>query len=811
MSLPAPLLALVAALAGGCPNDPNDSDDEVDGSGDPLPKDPLDGVGETPTGVPDASSVYPSPATLGNGLVHDSRLLLDRDDNVVSIDITTAGDGVPWAGYVEELDIMSKKGFRPSQIGARVRVEPAGADAYRLIVDDDSVYVSDDDANYLHQVETFLFANTTAESNKTEFEPALAGSRPVSIDSFSVANGSLTGFTVAWVRDEKPVPWKIVAGLERDVFDGRSAHLISQGYRPLSVASRKRGSTEEYAGIFVADGIEKPDWDWSLGVDEQTFASEVDERWHDGYCPFRINTQHNKTGELRFDVLWIARPPELRIAVRYNLDDEHFEDEDRDLRSQGYHLESADVYFDEGERWVATWIRYQPYLRWTGTQFANDDQNYAIKYQPFHDQVIAVMQRSPPLVGDGAFFRPSATLHIMEGDEVVLNRAYTYAPAIYPDTELNAPMRYASVSKSITAAVVVKEMAAKNIPLTTPLVSVLGLSPGDYPAAMGDVSVLSTLRMLGGFRQNPRAYWDHHLILAESPTATLPIDGSELLKHVLLHDLFHPTAPNKSRYWDAADISDAVAYSSPAYTIVGEIIPSLTGFSYRGYTQWFVESQGSDIIPDPEHRYATLGPINAGQGTYLINANHPYRSGAHSTPSQGTSDLPVERWKDSAIPDPDTPARVAWTRYGGGISMSGAPLAAGGWSGDGESLGRLVRGIVNGSAMPTQVADQLWHPQWANMKKTPGPGWAYGLGWYMRGNWVAAAGGTTGSMAIVLHNRAYDITVVMLTNSTGNPFLQFANPLFAINTPFPSPVGKPAPCVNEPRFAQNECLIGIPY
>jgi hypothetical protein len=145
--------------------------------------------------------------------------------------------------------------------------------------------------------------------------------------------------------------------------------------------------------------------------------------------------------------------------------------------------------------------------------------------------------------------------------------------------------------------------------------------------------------------------------------------------------------------------------------------------------------------------------------------------------------------------------------------LGGAQLAAGGWVGRGEALGQLIRAIVGTSnIMPFAVASQLWNPAWWNNNHGLGAGWQYVLGWYARGNWVAWAGGTTGSMSLVLHNRSYDFTVVYLTNLIGNPLVDFINPLLNGNGLWSQPnsptsaLGGQFPCQDDFFTIQNECM-----
>jgi hypothetical protein len=132
---------------------------------------------------------------------------------------------------------------------------------------------------------------------------------------------------------------------------------------------------------------------------------------------------------------------------------------------------------------------------------------------------------------------------------------------------------------------------------------------------------------------------------------------------------------------------------------------------------------------------------------------------------------------------------------------------------DGLSLALLIRTLSRtNTLMSLSVASQLWNTQWWVMTGVPAMGWAYGLGWYVRGNWVAWAGGTSGGMATVLHNQFYDFTVVHLTNVLGNGMGVFANPLMATPQGLwgTSPIGLIFPCTN---VTGNECLASAssPY
>lgn len=197
------------------------------------------------------------------------------------------------------------------------------------------------------------------------------------------------------------------------------------------------------------------------------------------------------------------------------------------------------------------------------------------------------------------------------------------------------------------------------------------------------------------------------------------------------------------------------------------------------------------------------------------------------TPRPNPAEDQSPQWSVNAGPlDPSAPMTAANFRYAGRAHMGTAPLAAGGWHADGESLALLIRALAQSDfLMPQATAAQLWSPTWLNPNQNRATNWFYGLGWYVRGNWVAMAGGTDGSMSLILHNRAYDFTVVYLSNVIGNGFGEFLNPLLGtfnwspVGTPCPgncapspmpqSVLGGPFPCIDDLSTQQNECQ-GLP-
>lgn len=775
-----------------------------------------------------------APSSLGNGLVHDTRAAVDA-----SVHVAQLAESVAWSSFVDSNTAMLRRGFRPAQINADVAVTD------ELSIVDNTVYISDDDANYRTEVVTHVFDTLASERAFDEWEPVALGARPTSIDSFY--DDGHVGYSVAWVYDSPTnnpaIPWTMKVGQSAAELE---ALLADPGYRPLSLSSRRRAGATEYAVILIA--TDSPgDWPVSLDVWASGLADEIAARWDEGYYPYRITSKDGDSA--RLDVLWAKRPPGISVQVRVNLTDATFEAEDGWARSHGYHLETADTYAHSREiRRVAVWVRYEPYLRWVGTEVI------PAQYEMFHAQAlrfIAGMTEvdcsgnqpcpagtacnvcsgdSPCLNGDvcvdGTFGQrsfPSATLHVFEGSTVVLNRAYTFGPAVYEDTELDAAFRVASVSKSITATAVLRELDIQQRSPNLPFHGVTGILPEyflEYPSEFSTltVRVRDVLDHQGGFSgTDPISYSDHSLLV--NAGAVPPIDGEDLFEYVFaLPPDGHVDlgAMHGDSYWQPEwfyeDRNNGVLrYSNSGYSLAGEIVRIQSGMSYREYViDNILTPLGfqNRVFPDPGSRVEMHGPSLALSRNYLTDGLHPYspNSPQPEPPRTGLANNPVIEPSDWATyfgpNDPRAPERAS-DRYGGGYYLGGAALAAGGWWGDGEVLGHLIRIISQTDLLvPQSVSLFNWHPGFWNFNHSWAPGWAYVHGWYARGNWVGWFGSAKGGSGLVVHNRVYNVTIVLLANGLENPS-GFINPLMLSPNLVlgGSEVGQLWPCVTEMAFA----------
>jgi CubicO group peptidase (beta-lactamase class C family) len=740
-------LAIALPLLTGCPTDDvvadgggSDTGETGDPGTDPL--DPIDGDGAVPPGSPNPDERWTSPSTLGNGLVHDTRSAVDPSTHAEAFTSNKLAAGAAWSSFVDSNTAMLAEGFRPAQVDAVVQL------TNDLEIIDETLYISDDDANYRTEVFTHVFDSVALERDFEDWAPVALGARPTSIQTF--AEEDHVGYSVAWVYDSATttptLPWVMKVGQTEEELMGL---LADSSQRPISLSSRRRAGASEYAVILVPSDS-PANWSVSIDVPTSSLSSEIADRWQDGFYPFRISAEEGDS--TRVNVLWAMRPPGISVQARVNLTDSVFADEDAEWRSRGYHLETAETYVDGGEqRRAAVWVRYEAYLRWEGTEFDPGDTDYATKYKMFHGQAVRIIGNlteidcsggQPCPSGDscyacpadtpcfhdnvcveadyGKFTRPSATLHIFEGSSVVFNRAYTFAPAIYPDTPLDASFKTASVSKSLTATAVVREMDLQGLSLwTTTFASAIGVAP---TYNLSGARVRDVLMHKGGFARNqdaPTSYGDHSFIVAAGATA--PVDGEELLEYVFAPPPDgHIDIGTADSYWQAewrlqSLLNNFIRYSNSGYSLLGELLRVQSGIPYDEYvtsellTPIVLQNR---IFPDPGSRVRTRGPTLVDTGEYLVDTRHPYNAASPNPqqPAVGLAANPFKNWSPYLGPsDPRAPA-VATVRYGGKVHYGGAPLAAGGWWADGEALGRLIRTISRTNLLlPLDMAAWLWN------------------------------------------------------------------------------------------------------
>jgi CubicO group peptidase (beta-lactamase class C family) len=243
-----------------------------------------------------------------------------------------------------------------------------------------------------------------------------------------------------------------------------------------------------------------------------------------------------------------------------------------------------------------------------------------------------------------------------------------------------------------------------------------------------------------------------------------------------------------------------MAYSNETYSLLGAVIEHLTGTPYEDYVRNTLlaanAGQSHRALNDTRlPRDGVYQPIRPQKDWQLGNANHPYNTvnqwnpqpvaplftDANLQTQTGVFMNGTPSWNDwrnlwgpnvSGRSPSQVPGTVGEASYSGQYAMPGAPLPAGGWEASSVDLARAARALlaVNAEtpAIDPALAPQLWQPN-SPAIPNPCPYCDYGLGWYIYNNWVLAQGAIKGSMGVVVHNLAYDVTFAVQCNVVDNP------------------------------------------
>jgi CubicO group peptidase (beta-lactamase class C family) len=158
-------------------------------------------------------------------------------------------------------------------------------------------------------------------------------------------------------------------------------------------------------------------------------------------------------------------------------------------------------------------------------------------------------------------------LAVTHRGRLVLARGYTWSADAALTTQPASLFRIASISKPITATVVLRLAQDGRLALTDRVAGVLGLAAPADPR-LHDVTVLHLLRHLGG--------WDREVagdplfddaVIARALGKRLPVDRADIVQYVTARPLDHTPGT-------------AYAYSNYGYLLLGEVIERAGGSAY---------------------------------------------------------------------------------------------------------------------------------------------------------------------------------------------------------------------------------------
>ncbi|GAA4075383.1 serine hydrolase domain-containing protein [Nonomuraea soli] len=187
---------------------------------------------------------------------------------------------------------------------------------------------------------------------------------------------------------------------------------------------------------------------------------------------------------------------------------------------------------------------------------------------PFDQAVQAYMSERGITCGQLAVARNGKLLLARGYGMYSFTRPYRWYARVQP-TSL---FRVASLSKSITAAAILRLAQDGKLSLTAPVTTLLGLSSAADPR-LEKVTLWRLMQHTGGWDRavTRDPVWNDHTIAASLGTG-LPVGHADIIKYVTARPLdFDP--------------GTKVAYSNYGYLLLGRIIEKVTGQSYESYVQ----------------------------------------------------------------------------------------------------------------------------------------------------------------------------------------------------------------------------------
>ena len=822
----------------------------------PGPGEDADGVGEGG----DPALLPPVPRTIGSGLPYDVRVQLGEADPGV---MSAATDVAWYRARVLDEDTASgsrawglrRKGFFPLQVEVRdARLLEGPTDTWSLAYEDDGLYMLDADSNLRTELTVSLYAPDLEDgvfgmAPGTSFDvthPLVGeGLRPLTVSLVTVpVEGSSEvwfGHAMTWVLDANPSPWEVAYYAQPDM-EAFLADAAAAGLRPLSLSGRSGASEDEppmLAAIVLQDEIPPEEVEVHIGVGVATLEALAQNLG--SQVPYALAS---RAGAPVFEVLTAERALGQVARMEVDLSTDELRSLDQQQRRNGWHLVTATSYRltpQAPKRWAAVWQRYDPVDRRLREPDVPD-------WGPWNDaeaRVVGLSQGGP--TGP----TPNQQMAVLEGGVLAYRGAYTFGPVTWPQVRHDSIFVVGSLSKSLTAAVVVQAMADAGLDLDTPLVDVMGWDPGTFTdgtafpdvdySNFGVVTIRELLLHWAGFTGDGmethtkgwREIFQNHLVeqeqLAQIGTPAevrrLPLSTEALeawMLGVMTGAIDLPMDPDTMReaaIWDTDYKEIGAVYSNPSYMILGMVADRLTPQGLHGTVRAYAEAAGAPRVRAVNDtrlpRWGLEHPIRHFAGLHLGVPGSPYVPAAPFDPFDepyfeeedpfGITRAQVSEWPRLA--EPQTPDLVHEWTYSAAGSLRGQTLGAGGFEGSATEIARLFRGLVVGVSMGGLLSDEvalaLRTIDPAGDPDFPGGrcGWCYGygLGVYLYRNWVMGAGTVGGVNSLAAHNVAHDVTFVWIGDlPMGNAFTVFDDDFFdALEDTWP--------CIEDPQTPRTEC------
>lgn len=539
------------------------------------------------------------------------------------------------------------------------------------------------------------------------------GYRVISVD----ATGTYPNeeYAAVWVNDGvAPADWGSVHRQTSAQMQTVVDNYANAGFRPVCLTGVGSGSSARFAASFVRN-FEGWSYDAVWDLTEAQYQTYVEDRAIEGYRPMYV-TGYGSGADTRLGAIFV-RPDGTNWKVqsewvaRHNQDGTAFQTTADDLVGTLYQpLCPMEYGSTSSPEFGSVWVQDTPDPVFTATGVP----------QPFLTIFDSVMQN---FMTSRKFQR--ATLAITKDQRLVYNRAFTYDYPAQWDTQPTDRFRVASVSKPITAVAVLKAVEMGLFDLDDALVDIPGVDSLGW-ANGNQVGTGVTVRML----LQHRGGWDRdvspdpmfqNVTISNALNIPLPIQIDDIVTYM------------KTQPLDFAPGSD-YTYSNFGYALLGEIIEAASGMSYEDFVR--------------ENVLCPIGAEGMQQGRSLVEGRLPdevnYRD-------------PMNRYERSIMSDD----RPLVKKTNGGFNIENM-AAHGAWVATGEELAKFV------SEFTTMTGSDLLDNTQIDFMFNENPQTsAYGSGWQRTGTTRYHNGSLRGTWSFIIR-RDDGVTISVIFNGRSN-------------------------------------------
>lgn len=621
----------------------------------------------------------------------------DVDSIESELNLGLAANGAPWGIYKDlEMNQLQYYAFVANASGYRITslsaYEVNGSPRFN------AVYEVNGGGDWRVAVEL------SAAQLDTELQNARNDNfRPVSIDAYR--SGSEIRYTLLLTDNSSSNrDWFVRRGLTASQYQTDFNANSALGYRPEHITGHWFNNTSYYTAIWI-DAQEA--WTSAHGLTASQYQTAFTNNKQAGLSLVQVDG-HSANGAARYSAIWIQHP-DLLTSGQHGHSWSKFDEFSSDQRRSGFRPLSVDTFGSGANATFAAAWRADVYPKSTLTNI---------------DTIVRNAMSAHSVTGLSLALTKNGQLKLARGYGNAINSSFGSATPANSNTRF----RWASVSKPITSALVLKLVEQGQLSLSAPVFGngSNGLLSARYPQPYAyDVSHIQVRDLL----EHTSGGWSN--ASGSDPMSAQGTLGQDALVEWVLDAPQHavtPPAPNQPK---------TMQYSNFGYVLLGRIVEEVTHQTY--------EQAAQQLLFTP-----------AGASSFAIGGD------------SSAAALPNEARYYNALFGPSP--------YAAGVRRADA---AGGWVGTPTDLLRLMVRI-DGRTNPNDLISATTFQSMTTLSPTCSTGACnYAKGWGIEGPTGTSSGfdwthngGLPGTRSLV-RNRADGISWAVVINDTsgGAPYL----------------------------------------